>query len=83
MGIESGLDSKPSQWFRRTQSRDPARNVPAILLIVRTEHLSQRGLFIQYYEQPYAQHDSARRHDGGKVRLTEDYPQPDPAQEEP
>src|SRR6266852_6115914 len=60
------------------QAWPPASHVPAILDVIRSELLAQRGLFIEDNKQMYA--EGNRRHGGNRhwVSVSEDDPQPDP-----
>src|SRR5438876_6302618 len=65
-----------------SHARPPAPYVPAILFVIRAELLAQRRLFIQQDKQMHAKGNGCHRRDHSRVRVSENNPQPDPADRE-
>src|SRR5256886_738367 len=62
-----------------SHARPPAPYVPAILFVICPELLAQRRLFIQDDKQMHAERNGCHRRDHSRVSMSENDPQPDPA----
>src|SRR6266705_1272113 len=62
-----------------SHARPPAPYVPAILFVIRAELLAQRRLFVEENKQMHAESDGCHRRDHSRVSMSENDPQPDPA----
>src|ERR1043166_8674848 len=62
-----------------SQARPPAPYVPAIIFVVLPKLVAQRGLFIEDDEQMHPEGNSRHGRDRRRIRVPENYPQPDPA----
>src|SRR5205809_2590044 len=62
-----------------SHARPPAPHVPAILFVICPELLAQRRLFIQDDKQTHAERNGCHRRDHSRVSMSENDPQPDPA----
>src|SRR5437667_3597828 len=65
-----------------SHARPPAPYVPAILFIIRAELLAQRRLFIQNDKQMHPEGNGCHRGDRYRIGVSENDPQPDPANRE-
>src|SRR5438876_9396818 len=62
-----------------SHARPPAPYVPAILFVICPELLAQRRLFVQDDKQMHAEGNGCHRRDHSRVSMSENDPQPDPA----
>src|SRR5947209_11849024 len=62
-----------------SHARPPAPYVPAILFVICPELLAQRRLFVQDDKQMHAERNGCHRRDHSRVSMSENDPQPDPA----
>src|SRR5437588_11914534 len=62
-----------------SHARPPAPYVPAILFVIRAELLAQRRLFVEENKQMHAESDGCDCRDHSRVGMSENDPQPDPA----
>src|SRR5438445_7223853 len=76
--LESG-DLRP---VPASHARPPAPYVPAILFVICPELLAQRRLFVEENKQMHAESDGCDCRDHSRVRMSENNPQPDPADHE-
>src|SRR5438874_12636261 len=65
-----------------SRARPPAPYVPAILFVIRAELLAQRRLFIQNDKQMHPEGNGCHRGDRYRIGVSENDPQPDPANRE-
>src|SRR5213594_5164433 len=65
-----------------SHARPPAPYVPAILFVIRAELLAQRRLFVEENKQMHAESDGCDCRDHSWVGMSENDPQPDPANRE-
>ena len=65
-----------------SHARPPAPYVPAILFVIRAELLVQRRLFVEENKQMHAESDGCDCRDHSWVGMSENDPQPDPANRE-
>src|SRR5437899_2526238 len=76
------LENVDLRLFPASHARPPAHYVPAILFVIRAELLAQRRLFVEENKQMHAESDGCDCRDHSRVGMSENDPQPDPANRE-
>src|SRR5438876_11026663 len=76
------LESRDLRLVPASQARPPAPYVPAILFVICPELLAQRRLFVEENKQMHAESDGCDCRDHSRVGMSENDPQPDPANRE-
>src|SRR5437660_4097373 len=76
------LENGDLRLVPRSRARPPAPYVPAILFVIRAELLAQRRLFIQNDKQMHPEGNGCHRGDRYRIGVSENDPQPDPANRE-
>src|SRR5437870_12358771 len=77
------LESRDLRLVPASQARPPAPYVLAILFVICPELLAQRRLFVEENKQMHAESHGCDCRDHSRLGMTDNDPQPDPANHEP